>query len=152
MVVGEETLARYLFFDPGETYGWASFNGIGEIVGYGQFHWTGDVTTVNNLITPSIIFVGVEDYKNYSWMKQKNWSRNQTSKNIGKIETLCELKGVPLTLIPASNKTMGYKMLGISQPSNHNISHQFDAAAHGANFLGAVGIRSGLLNIPKEDR
>lgn len=152
MAPGEEKLARYLFLDPGETYGWASFNAIGEIVGMGQFHYDGDVKTLDNLITDHIIFVGIEEYVNYGWKQQKRWSKNQTSKNIGKIETICELKGIPYKRLPSSNKETGYKMMRSHVPSNHAISHQFDAAAHGVQFLSTHDIRSGLLNIPEEDR
>jgi len=152
MTEGEERTPRYLYIDPGETYGYAGFNGIGEVVSFGQFHYNVDVTTINNLITPEIIFVGIEDYRNYSSHQQKKWSRNQTSKNIGKIETVCELKGVPYALLMSGNKTTGYLMLGLQPPSNHSISHQYDAAAHGANHLTIHGIRDPMLNIPEGER
>jgi len=152
MAEGEEKVPRYLFIDPGETYGWAGFNGIGQVVAFGQFDYHGDVRVIDNLISPSIVFVGIEDYRNYSYTQQKRWSRNQTSKNIGKIETVCELKQVPFALIMSGNKTTGYLMLGLEPPKNHSISHKFDAAAHGANFLTIHGIRDPMMNIPESER
>lgn len=155
---GEEKLARYVYFDPGETYGWAAFNGNGEIVAMGQFHYSEDVKTLDSILTEHVVFVGIEDYRNYANMQgkayhQKNWSRNQTSKNIGKIETICELRGIQFALLQSGNKATGYMMLGLGKaPSNHAISHQYDAAAHGANDLTAHGIRSAISNVPESER
>jgi len=144
--------ARYLAIDPGETYGWASFDAKGEVVNMGQFHWHGDIKTLDNLIGDFIHTVIVEDYKNFGWMQQKKWTKNQTSKNIGKIEAICELKGIKLELQPNTVKSIGYMWAGRAAPKNHSISHQYDAFAHGVYYLQSKGIRSAILSIPPEDR
>lgn len=154
---GEEKLARYVYFDPGEMYGWAAFNAIGEIVGMGQFHFSDDVKTLDSIITEHVVFVGIEDYRNYKFVngkryEQKAWSRNQTSKNIGKIETICELKDIKFELLQSGNKATGYMMMGRKPPKNHAISHEWDAAAHGFNDLVTHGIRNPIANIPESER
>lgn len=133
--------ARYLALDPGETTGWALFDEQGEILKYGQFKQSEQNQWLSDNLTSDLKAVIVEDYKNFGWKQQKRWSRNQTSKNIGAIEMLCELRRVPYFLQPSSDKAIGYKWAGLGQaPSNHAISHQFDAVAHGTYWLRSRGI------------
>lgn len=127
---------KYIALDPGETTGWAKFDEQGECIGFGQFTQAEQTKWLNDSITSEVLCVIVEDYKNYAWQKQKKWSRNQTSKNIGAIEMICELRGVPYYLQPANVKSIGYKWAGLGEaPSAHHISHQFDAVAHGTYWL-----------------
>lgn len=140
----------YVALDPGETTGWAKFDADGEIVAYGQYVQMDQVKWLTQNVTDSVKTVIVEDYRNYSWQKQARWSRNQTSKNIGAIEMLCSMRGIPVVLQPANIKVIGYKWAGLGEaPSNHNISHQYDAVAHGVYWLTTSGIRSASLNNPE---
>jgi hypothetical protein len=60
---------------------------------------------------------------------------------------------VPLTLQPATAKNSGYLWAGLSSaPTNHAISHQYDAVAHGIYWLQVNGIREIGKAIPKELR
>jgi hypothetical protein len=133
--------ASYLALDPGHTTGWATFDDEGTVLDKGQFGLEDAVDILNNLINGDLKHIIVEDYKNYHWKKQKSWSRNETSKVIGKIETLAELSRVPVALQPASVRPIGYMWAGTTQPSNHAISHEYDAYAHGVYWLQSNGIR-----------
>lgn len=133
---------KYVAIDPGETSGWATFDAEGSIVAYGQFKMADITKELERLVTSDIDTVICEDYRNYAWKQQKKWSRNDTSKIIGKIEIMCDLRGVRCVLVPASNKVIGYKWAGLHEaPSNHAISHQYDAIAHGVFWLQQNGIR-----------
>lgn len=131
----------YLAIDPGDMSGWATFDDKGNVIAYGQYHLSDQTVMLDKLIIPTLKLCITEDYKNHPWKKQKNWTKNQTSKNIGKIELMCEMRGVKLVLQPNTVKSMGYMYLGTSPPSNHSISHQFDAIAHGVYYLQQNGIR-----------
>ena len=144
--------SAYLALDPGETTGWATFDENGDGIEYGQFKQSEQTEKLTEFIHSGLKAVICEDYRNFGWKKQKNWSRNQTSKNIGAIEILCEMRQVPLFLQPANIKSIGYKWAGLGEaPSNHSISHQFDAYVHGVYWLVNNNIRSVLKNIPKDE-
>lgn len=137
-----DPLVKFLALDPGNTTGWAQFDAKGNCVAYGQFTLLEQVKALDRLITSDLDLVICENYVNYGWKQQKRWSENQTSKNIGKIELMCEMREVEITLVPAApNKGMGYMYMGMTPPSNHDISHQFDAMAHGVYELQMRGIR-----------
>lgn len=130
----------YIAIDPGETSGFAMFDEVGELLKIGQYRQSEQSQWLSENIQPTLMGVICEDYKNHSWKKQKNWSRNQTSKNIGAIEIICDLRQVPYYLQANTVKAIGYKYMGIEPPSNHSISHQYDAAAHGTFWLRTKGI------------
>lgn len=137
-----EKQPSYLAIDPGHTSGWATFDDEGNILGYGQFRMEDLNKDLSNLLTSDLKAVIVEDYRNHGWTQQKKWSRNDTSKIIGKIELLSDMRGVAVHLQPNTVKAIGYKWAGLGQaPSNHSISHQFDAIAHGVYWLQQNGIR-----------
>jgi hypothetical protein len=142
--------AAYLALDPGEVTGWALFDEQGEILKFGQFGQGRQTAWLTTNLTENLKAVIIEDYRNYANKRQKNWSRNQTSKNIGAIEMLCEMRSVPYFLQPANIKSIGYKWAGLVEaPSNHAISHQYDAVVHGVYFLRTKGILKP--SIPKEN-
>ncbi len=132
---------EYLAIDPGLTSGWAMFDNKGELVEMGQFKYDDGVPTLNRLLGAKLKVVIIEDYRNHGHMQQKKWSRNETSKLIGKIETLCELHEIKVALQPNTCKPVGYKWAGIKPPSNHSISHQTDAYAHGVYWLQQNDVR-----------
>ena len=145
--------ANYLAIDPGHMCGYALFDGKGEIASYGQFSMDKTVLVLTELIEANELkHIIVEDYRNYGHMQQKKWSRNDTSKIIGKIETLAEIHNIPVFLQGAHVKIIGYKWAGLGEaPSNHKISHQFDAVAHGVYFLQQNVIRPVGLSIPSSE-
>jgi hypothetical protein len=133
---------HYVAFDPGLTSGYACFDEKGDAIKMGQFKITALTETLNFLITPELKGVICEDYRNHGWMQQKKWSRNETSKIIGKIELMCELRSVPCHLQSNTVKAIGYRWAGLKEaPSNHDISHQYDAVAHGVFWLQQNGVR-----------
>lgn len=134
--------AVYLAIDPGDTTGWAKFNDLGSVISFGQVkeaefnQWLGEQCQLGTL---KVIIT--EDYKNHGWMNQQKWSRNKTSKKIGGVEAVAALYGITVILQPNTVKSIGYMWGGIEPPSNHSISHQFDAYAHGVYYLQTEGIR-----------
>lgn len=142
----------YLALDPGETTGYAFFNEQGEVTDMGQFKQKDQQEWLADNITPEIKAVVCEDYRNHGWKQQKKWSRNQTSKNIGAIEMICSLRNVPCYLQPNTVKKIGYMWGGLKgPPSNHSISHQYDAYAHGIYWLQQNGIRKPGQSMMKEN-
>ena len=126
----------YLALDPGETTGWATFDESGKLLKFGQFKQADQTAELTRLVESTLKAVICEDYMNFAWKPQKKWSRNQTSKNIGALEMLCEMRQVPLHLQPANIKAIGYRWSGLgAPPSNHAISHQYDAVVHGVYWL-----------------
>lgn len=132
----------YVAFDPGLTSGFACFDADGDVIKMGQFKMINLTETLSYLITEGLKAVICEDYRNHGWTQQKRWSRNDTSKIIGKIELMCELRSVPCHLQSNTVKAIGYRWAGLGEaPSNHDISHQYDAVAHGVFWLQQNGVR-----------
>lgn len=143
---------EYVAFDPGETTGWATFDSEGAVVQIGQFVMSEQNRALKILIKPGLKKCIIEDYKNFAWMQQKKWSRNQTSKNIGKMEMVCDIHEVEYVLQPSTNKGMGFMYLGMEEPKNHAIGHQFCAMAHGVFYLQSNGIRPVGMAMREEDK
>jgi hypothetical protein len=136
------TDVKYLAIDPGETSGWAQFDAQGNAIAYGQFKLKDVKESLQRLVSSDLLAVIVEDYKVHPWQKQRGFSRNETSKIIGRIEMICELRNIKMVLQPNTVRAIGYKWAGLDeQPTNHAISHQFDAVAHGVYWLQMNGIR-----------
>jgi hypothetical protein len=136
-----EAEPAYLALDPGETTGWAKFDAKGQILSYGQFKQTDQTEWITKHLTSTLLGVICEEYRIYNPKRQKRWSRNQTSKNEGAFQLLAEMRNVPFYLQPAANLTIGLKWAGLGElPSNHAISHQYCAIAHGTYWLRMNGI------------
>lgn len=132
----------YLALDPGDTTGWAQFGEDGGLIAYGQVKESEYNKWLNEQLTAGTIKIVIcEDYRNHGWVQQKRWSQNKTSKKIGGLEALANVYGIRVVLQPNTVKSIGYMWGGIEKPSNHSISHQFDAYAHGVYFLQQEGIR-----------
>lgn len=139
----------YLALDPGETTGWALFDEKGEILSMGQYCQGDQTKWLTKNLTSDLKAVICEEYRIYNKARQRQWSRNRTSKNEGAIELLCDMRSVPFFLQPANIKSIGYKWAGLGEaPSNHAISHQYDAVAHGTYWLRQRGILKP--SVPKE--
>lgn len=100
-------LGKLIAFDPGITTGWASFNN-GELLDYGQLttpHVILMYEGAKSLLPPYESMGGhmcVEDYRIYKWhAKDHSWSDLQTPKNVGILELLASLYGIPLYLTMA---------------------------------------------------
>jgi hypothetical protein len=137
-----DKISSYLAIDPGHTIGWATFDEEGNILEYGQTKMEHFNKDFDKLLHSALKGVITEDYRNHPWMKQKGWGRNETSQIIGKIEMLAEMRQIPLHFQRNTVKSIGYKWAGLKQaPSNHAISHQYDAIAHGVYWLQSNNIR-----------
>lgn len=143
-----EPVVAYVALDPGETTGWAKFDETGEILALGHVTQMDLAKWLDVHIVRGLKAVIIEEYRNYAHKQQRKWSRNQTSKNEGAIEQVCNMREIPFFLQPASVKVIGYKMAGLgAAPSNHSISHQYDAVAHGVYWLTTRKIRDPRMNI-----
>lgn len=147
---------KYVSVDPGAgptrkgMTGWAIFDEDGNCLEYGQAKESEFNAVFDKLLHSNVVTCIVEDYRNHPWMKQKGFGRNETSKLIGKLEMLCELRGIPLALQPNTVKPVGYMWAGLKKaPSNHAISHQYDAVAHGVYWLQSNGVRKPGQGMPK---
>lgn len=136
-----EVKSSYLAIDPGETIGWASFNDLGDLITMGQFRFENFNEEMDKLLHSDLKQVIIEDYVNYGHKQQKRWTRNNTSKIIGKIELLADLRSVSWVRQPANNYGIGAMWGGFEIPTDHSISHQFVAAAHGIYWLQTNGVR-----------
>lgn len=138
------TKAHYLAIDPGHMCGYALFDKEGNAIDYGQFPMAETVQKVNRFINLNPIEAIIcEDYVNYvhGKFRQTGGGRNETSKVIGQIEAIAEMNQIPIHLQHASKYEIGAKWGGFTIPSNHSISHQFVATAHGVFWLQTNGIR-----------
>ena len=143
------TKHSYLAIDPGETIGWATFDDSGTMMMMGQSRFETFAKDFESLLHSDLKHVITEEYKNYGHMQQKKWSKNNTSKVIGKIELMCELRSVPLTMQMANCYRIGAMWGGFEIPKNHSISHQYVAVAHGIYWLQQNGIRPVGKGLPK---
>lgn len=138
--------SRYLAIDPGDTVGWATFDGEGRILEMGQFLDRDFVKEITELMHSDLKHVIVEDYvlfQHKALAQSNSRGRNlKTAKMVGKVEMLAELKNIPVTKQESSVYKLGAMWGGFEIPSNHAISHQYVAAAHGIYFLQNHGIRS----------
>ena len=137
--------SAYFVCDPGDVSGWAEFDHDGSLLGFGQVDESEFMRFITDRIHSDLVAVICEDFTlfQHKAMAQTNARsrKMKTSKKIGQIEMTCQLRSVPLVLQPANNKVIGYKWAGMEPPSNHSISHQYDAVAHGQFYLQKNGIR-----------
>lgn len=131
--------ARLLALDPGETMGWALFEGC-KLTAYDQ------VKLKDDPFTPTIALfdkwqpthVVAEDYKIYGWKAEKHsWSELFTPKLIGAVELLCAQRQLPLKkqmaqLAKGFCKDEKLTMWGIFPTKQR---HARDAIRHGAYYL-----------------
>jgi hypothetical protein len=134
--------AKYLAIDPGDTFGWAKADAEGNLLGFGQESEHNFVKWTDEHLTSDLDLVICEDYVLYQKKaKAQSGSRMKTSKQIGKLELLCEMRGVKFELQHAQYYPIGAMWGGFKIPTNHSISHQWVAAAHLIYNLTRKGIR-----------
>jgi hypothetical protein len=138
----------YLAIDPGDTTGWCTFDAAGKLLEMGQAVTKTDKEFnqfISGKIDSSLLRVICEDYvlfKHKAMAQTNSRGRNlSTAKQVGKVELLCDLKNVPFTKQESSKYRIGAMWGGFEIPSNHSISHQYVAAAHGVFYLQTAGIR-----------
>lgn len=135
-------MLTYLAIDPGDVTGWAAFDEKGDIITLGQVEDSEFSSWARQVINPRLKAIICEDYRIMSQKAQSHsWSRVPTIKKIGVIEDNAAFHGVKVILQPNNAKSTGYAWGGITAPSNHGISHQYDAYAHGVYYLQKSGVR-----------
>lgn len=143
--MSESSKSAYFVCDPGDVSGWAEFAHDGSLLGYGQVDESQFMEFITDRVHSDLELVICEDFTlfQHKAMAQTNARsrKMKTSKKIGQMEMTCQLRNVKMVLQPANIKTIGYKWAGLEPPSNHAISHQFDAVAHGVFYLQKNGIR-----------
>lgn len=137
--MSNEKAPVYLAIDPGDMTGWATFDASGDLLDMGQVPELDFNRWLSHALVDTIKVVICENYLNAVYNAKIHISRrnrsNKTSKKIGAVETLCDIKGISVVLQPNTNKPIGYGYAGLEQPKNHAISHQYDAVAHGTYYL-----------------
>lgn len=141
--VSKHNLHAYVSVDPGKHNGWATWNEVGDLTGYGTaiggeefFPWL-----FANRATKGYI---VEKFTLFPWKNQQaqfSWNSFEVSQMIGAVKFVAFLQGVTLIESPPNIKEMAYKNSGIPKPSNKAISHQWDAVMHGYKYLMDIGVR-----------
>lgn len=91
-----------LTLDPGETTGYAVFNGM-DGVAHGEINTSkveNSVESISHLFDvykPEIVVI--EEYRVYAWRaKQHSWSTLHTPRLIGSIQTLCSMYDIPTAM------------------------------------------------------
>jgi hypothetical protein len=132
----------YIVIDPGETVGYASFDASGSLIKSGQMrgYLTFGVLLESILEAQPVTRVLYETYKIFPWVAQGG-SEVPAAKNIGIIEWLASKNDVAYEGIDPKYKKIGYAWAGIKKPSNHALSHSFDAVALGEYWLRKNGIK-----------
>lgn len=136
---------KLLWFDPGETTGWALFRRNTEqtiLEAQGQIKtWPieDSVSAISQLISQcQPTRVGYESYHIYDWrLKEHSFAEVPTLQIIGCLRTLCILKMMPYESQTAQTGK-GFctddklKKWGLYDPS---LKHARDACRHGAHYL-----------------
>lgn len=138
----------YLAIDPGDMSGWAHWDAGGNLLAYGQVaeaefnRWIR--RELENKHLQKIICENYLNsaYKPISMHVSKRNRSNKTSKKIGAVEAIAEMHDVPVILQPNTHIKIGSMWSGFPIPSNHSISHQFVAIAHGTYWLVQNGIKN----------
>lgn len=125
----------YTAIDPGETVGWAVFDGqhpieFGTSKYPDEFHnWLQDHKTE--------LFI-VEDYKIRPRVNH-DWNAGTTLRCIGAILYHAARSGVPVELQQPSIKPVGYGMMGKEYIKGKKGQHIMDALAHGVYYFRKKG-------------
>lgn len=137
----------YYVFDPGLTTGYAVFNTKGTFLRKGQIEGIKEFSDALTAIVEEDSFaknmeedyepidrILFETFKIFPWVKQGG-SEVPAAKVIAVIEYLADRYSIPCEGIDPKYKRIGYAWIGQKKPSNHAISHQYDAVALGEFWL-----------------
>lgn len=126
----------FLALDPGETTGWASFNQDGSLIDYGQAEGFDFFSGWLEFLEPKPFLIICEE-----WILNPNipqgGSRQETVQVIGSVRNYAIRNGIDIEWQSPSRKPAGYAWAGMKPlpKSQHSISHQYDAIAHGTYYL-----------------
>lgn len=136
----------YLAIDPGETNGAAVYNSKGGLQALLTIK-IDELTEMLQKIRRSckddpLERIIVEEYRVYPHKaKDHVYSKLNTTRAIGRIESFAEICSIPVSFQGASLKTTGYRYLGKKpKPKSDPGNHAMDAHAHGTYWLVNNGI------------
>lgn len=128
----------YMFLDPGETTGIATFDDSGVILYTGQVEGIpalGRLLELNfEALGSRLLAVGYEVFR-VDPSAKLGGSTLPASKVIGVIEYLCEKYSIRCVPIERKFKRIGYAWSNTRPPSDHSKSHGPDARAIGEYWL-----------------
>lgn len=135
----------YLFIDPGKTSGFALFDEQGNFIRKGQI--IGEVLLcdmIEALLSKdgnTVDHVFCESFKIFPGVRQGG-SNVPAARVNGAVEHICNKLHVRYEEIDPKYKRIGYAWSGVQKPTNHAISHQWDAFALGEYWLRKNGIKT----------
>lgn len=130
---------QWISLDPGETTGWAIFDGldekpveVGETAASDFHSWITGFGHFSRIVC--------EDYKirpeGFGGKRgTHDWSAGTTLRLIGAVEYIAWYFSSPLILQQPSIKPMGYRMIGRPYVKGKAGQHMWDAIAHGVYYL-----------------
>lgn len=130
---------HYFAIDPGETVGYALFGRDGVLTKSGQIYGRNEFCKILEALLSRKDGTGVshvifETFKIFPWVNQGG-SECPAAKVIGVIEYLCDKYDVTYNGVDPAYRRIGYAWAGIKRPTNHALSHQWDAVAIGEYWL-----------------
>lgn len=129
----------YLALDPGKTTGYAIFDSKGEVqvIGLKDIDELAEwLEGLSSDITTCIY----EGYRVFPHISHK-YSEVIAIQAIGQIVSWATRRKIKLVKQWSSQKTDGYKLLGMKPPKKKKEEHQYDAVAHGVLYLVKIGVR-----------
>lgn len=128
-------------WDPGDTTGFAIWNvadGKATPVGMGQCSMEGITEAWKEIASgygsPDVVIV--EDFRLFRGRAvQQAGSQMKAPQGIGSLRTLAELVDAQFVVQPANIKATAKKQAKITIPSDHSLSHEWDAYLHGFHWL-----------------
>lgn len=130
-------------WDPGDTTGWAVWDEEGNLLKMGMCAledipdvWDDLLTQFDDEGANPMRTVIVEDFVLFGKRAQsQTGSRMKASQGIGSLRTLARQERAEFILQPASVKSIAIKWSGITMPSDHDKTHEWDAFLHGYHWL-----------------
>lgn len=135
---------RILAFDPGGKgedggTGWALLEDY-EVVQIGKMKYGPELFAGVRELPDAEVWV-IENYRvrpqNFSGKNKfaHRWSEVYPVRAIGAIESEAHRRGIQVAFQEPANKTIGYKVAGLTPPKDKKKEHMFDAIAHGSYWF-----------------
>lgn len=136
-----------LAIDPGETNGWALFNGEGNIIEFGQGNiqqlhkYLSNIDEVHGSEPSTVIIESYRVLPTARSLKANVGTKVRTVESIGIVRSFAMTWNCTIVEQEPGIKKIASMWTGLQPPSNHKYSHQVDAMLHGYYYLIKNGIR-----------